>query len=359
MQNTLSSFIAHARDKGMDHQTIRMLLLSAGWKEKDISSALASETLDMPVPTPVDAGSARDAFFHLLAFTTLYSTVISLIILAYQWIGRTFADAAFSSTYYSYDAESSVIRWSLAVILVSFPLFVYLSRTLHRESVGHPEKLASGVRRWLTYLTLFVTACTIAGDLITLLFFLLQGELTVRFILKVLAVLVLTGVPFLYYLRSMRLDAKSYTTSPIHGRYLTVASALVLLGVLWAFMAAGSPMYGRMQRLDEKRVSDIQTIQTEMLNYLYGSARWDSAVVTKLPKPLPSSLDELAKNVTYQKLETADPATGEPYEYIPSGNTYKICAVFDLAKDESYNVFWNHPVGHHCFTFNALDRQGK
>ena len=35
MPSKLESFIAHARSKGMDHQTIRMLLLSSGWKEKD------------------------------------------------------------------------------------------------------------------------------------------------------------------------------------------------------------------------------------------------------------------------------------------------------------------------------------
>jgi len=33
MDEKLIRFVDHARDKGMDHATIRHLLLSAGWKE--------------------------------------------------------------------------------------------------------------------------------------------------------------------------------------------------------------------------------------------------------------------------------------------------------------------------------------
>ncbi len=357
MKNPLIDFIAHARTKGMDHQTIRMLLLSSGWKEKDIASALASETLDMSVPTPADAGSARDAFFHLLAFTTLYSTVISLIILAYQFIGRTFADPAFVNDYYYND--TSAIRWSLAVIIVSFPLFVYLSRILHRESAMHTEKLSSGVRRWLTYLTLFVTACTISGDLITLLFYLLQGELTIRFVLKVLAVLVLSGVPFLYYLHTMKLDHESYAKSPIHKRYLSIAVAMTLVGVMWGLLTVGSPLRGRMERFDEQRVSDLRLIQNEMLNYIYGQDRYGFEAPTSLPKALPVTLEELAKNPTYQKIRILDPETEVAYEYLPNGTSYSLCAHFSFDRDQSYDVFWNHAAGRHCFTFNALDPQGK
>ena len=38
----LTEFIAHARKKEMDHATIRMLLVSSGWKEKDVMQALAN-----------------------------------------------------------------------------------------------------------------------------------------------------------------------------------------------------------------------------------------------------------------------------------------------------------------------------
>ena len=49
MNPDLAAFLEHARSKGMDHGTIRMLLLSAGWKEKDVAKALAEHSLDMAV----------------------------------------------------------------------------------------------------------------------------------------------------------------------------------------------------------------------------------------------------------------------------------------------------------------------
>jgi len=358
MQSSIAPFIAHARSKGMDHQTIRMLLLSAGWKEKDISSALASESLTMPVPVPPDAGSARDAFFHLLTFTTLYAMVISSIILAFQFIERTFVDPAFKSVY-EVSANTSTIRWSLAVILVFYPLFAFLARTLHRECVRHPEKLQSGVRRWLTYLTLFVTACTISGDLITLLFYLLQGELTIRFLLKVFAVLFLSGLPFMYYFAVIRFDPKSYGESRIHRVFFWMTSVIIFVAVVWGIATAGSPLYGRKERLDETRVNDLRLIREEIMNYVYGPERWNGQKIVVLPKPLPASLEVVANNAAYQKLALGDPETLQPYEYVQRGTTFDLCATFGLPRDLNYDITWNHPVGQHCFTFDAFDRQNK
>src|SRR4051812_22121831 len=125
-QTSLNNFIAHARSKGMDLPSIRMLLLSAGWKEKDVSAALASESLDIPVPLPPDVGSARDAFFHLLSFTALASIVVSLVFLYFDYIDRLFPDPAFPM--YSNDASGD--RWEMAVLIVSFPLFLWMSRIL-------------------------------------------------------------------------------------------------------------------------------------------------------------------------------------------------------------------------------------
>ncbi|TSC58993.1 MAG: hypothetical protein Greene041619_174 [Candidatus Peregrinibacteria bacterium Greene0416_19] len=209
MNQEITQFIAHARSKGMDHATIRMLLLSAGWKEKDIARAMTEETLDMPVPVPPDAGGAREAFFHLLMFATLYTTVVSVIILFFTFINRLFPDPAVDPAYsYNNQSNYSGIRWSLAAILVTYPLFLLLSRFLLKEMRVHPERAWSGIRRWLTYLTLFLTALAMIGDVITLIFYLLDGELSVRFLLKVLVVLAIAGLTFSYYFISLR-------TSPV------------------------------------------------------------------------------------------------------------------------------------------------
>lgn len=361
MHNSLSSFIAHARSKNMDHQTIRMLLLSAGWKEKDIAAALASETLTMPIPLPSDSGSARDAFFHLLAFTTLYATVISLIILAFTYIGRLFPDPAMTDYAYGNSADFSTIRWSVAVIVIAFPMFLLLSRALFRECVQKPEKLSSGVRRWLTYLTLFVTSCALIGDGITLLFTLLSGEMTLRFVLKVFAILVLAGLPFGYYFTALRMDHQEYKASPIHAQYGWLSIVLTALFVVYGIVIVGSPLQGRAEKFDEQRLSDLRAIQNEIYTQVYGKALGapQATPVTVLPKALPKTLDAVSAGAMYQKIRTSDPETSAPYRYAPKGSTFDLCATFSLPRDLGYDVFWNHPAGEHCFRFDVLDQMVK
>jgi hypothetical protein len=60
------------------------------------------------------------------------------------------------------------------------------------------------IRKWLIYFTLFAAALIIIGDLVTLLNRFLEGELTVRFLLKVLAVFFVAGSVFYYYLWDLR-----------------------------------------------------------------------------------------------------------------------------------------------------------
>jgi hypothetical protein len=356
----LSSFISPARSKGMDHQTIRLLLLSVGWKEREIAGALASEGLSMPVPLPPDTGSARDAFLHLLTFAGLYATVINMVILLFEFIRRALPDPALGETV-STMRDVSSIRMSLAVIIIAFPLFIFLSRLLHREAVSHPEKLESGVRKWLTYLTLFVTACAIVGDTITLLFYLLNGELSLRFILKVFAVLLLSGIPFLYYFSVLRMQAAVYAAATIHRTYLRMSVLVVAVVLVWGFVLAGSPFHGRMERFDEQRINDLRVIQDEILNIIYGPERYTPELRQRIVATivLPKDLEYVANNVVRQKVRIVDPATGTPYSYHTSGTHFSLCATFDLERDNPYDVFWNHPAGEKCFEFDAKDWQGK
>lgn len=358
MTNPLHAFVAHATSKNMDPQSIRMLLLSSGWKEKDISEALASEALDMPVPLPPETGSARDAFFHLLAFTTLYSTVISLIVLLFQYIDILFPDIALQP--YAYDAYSSSIRWCIAIIIVSFPLFVFLSRSLILDCIRHPEKLHSPVRKWLTYLTLFVTACTVIGDVITLLFALLQGDLTTTFLLKVLAVFFLTGLPFMYYFLTLKMMPEEFKKTSLHRSGFIASVVVVLASIVWGFVTVGGPGTARLEQLDQSRVNDLQMIQNQIYDYVYGNARYNAPVkYSVLPAPLPRDLMAVASSATQQKIRITDPSTGTPYRYVIKGTNFSLCATFDLVSDQNYNIFWNHPAGEKCFEFDALDPSSK
>lgn len=359
MQHTLKEFIAHARSKGMDHQTIRMLLLSAGWKEKDVVEGLTEATLDMPVPAPEDRGGAREAFFHLLAFVTLYASVVSVLVLLFEYLNRLFPDAAFD--YSSYNDDGSMIRWFIATLIVSFPVFAWMSSIINKDIAKNPERAWSPVRRWLTYLTLFVTAGILVGDGITLLFYLLEGEITVRFILKVLAVLGVAGMVFTYYFLALKTSPKDPKAASMN-RAFAIAACVVAVGtVAWGMFFAGTPGGQRLVRLDERRVSDLRTIQQEVYNIAYdGADRYNNGRPhTSLPNPLPATLADVVENAEYNKPVITDPETGAEYRYEVDGNAFRLCAVFSTVRDQDYDIFWNHPAADHCYEFDALDPSGK
>ena len=76
----------------------------------------------------------------------------------------------------------------------------YLNRAYRRT----PELVNLRTRKWLVYLTMFLAAAIMIGDLVTLIFNFLSGELTTRFILKALVVLLVMAAIFVYYLWEVR-----------------------------------------------------------------------------------------------------------------------------------------------------------
>lgn len=201
----IDGFVRDALSRGLPRDQIAAALVSAGWPEAQVRSALAAYAdvaFPIPVPRPRSTLSARDAFFYLLLFTTLYIAAINFGSLAFDLINRALPDPADPAWRVSSLNES--IRFSTASILIAFPLFLWLSWWLAREDQRNPARRLSPVRRWLTYLTLFVAASVLVGDMIALVNALLGGELTLRFSLKVLVVAAIAGTGFGYYFGDLR-----------------------------------------------------------------------------------------------------------------------------------------------------------
>lgn len=350
----LTSFIEHARKKGMDHSTIRMLLLSAGWKEKEIAQAVSAQGLDMSVPTPPDVAGAREAFLHLLSFAGLYTLVVSLAVLFFQYINRALPDAAYPM--YSQSADFSGIRMSMAAIIVSFPLLLWMTSLIHKEITQHPEKAWSGIRRWLTYLTLFVASTAMMIDVITLIFSLLEGELSLRFLLKVAVVFLLAGGTFLYYFSSLKSSVSEMKKrNRIFG---SVTAITVLVASVWGIFIVGSPETGRKQKFDDLRLQHLRTISSEIYSIVYDDGTPRSYTESAEPvEPIPNNLQVVMDQALYTRPEIIDPETGEVYDYSISGEyVFELCANFAFERDERYDIFWNHPAGYNCFEFDTRER---
>ena len=205
ISDELSGFVKESLAKGLPPAQIEDVLRRAGWPEEQIRGGLAGfAPIDFPVPVPRPKPylSAREAFFYLVLFATLYTSAYHLAQLFFQIIDRVLPDPADPAGEYTRQA----IRWSVSSLIVAFPVFVYVSVLTNRGVHADPNKRGSKVRRWLTYITLFLAAGFLIGDFITLVYNLLGGELSLRFVLKVATVAVIAGTTFGYYLSELRLD---------------------------------------------------------------------------------------------------------------------------------------------------------
>lgn len=288
----------------------------------------------------------RDVFLYLLSIITLVTIAVSFGILIYQYIELQYPDLLTEGYYWSRTGVLDSVRNSMAVLIVVFPVFVWVSWFLGKDMVKHPEKRELRIRRWLLYLTLFVAFLVIIGDLIALLINFLNGELTTRFILKVLAVLFIAGSIFVHYFSELRDRVFSWM-----GIFDKVLILLVVAGVVSGFWIAGSPAQQRAVRFDDRRVSDLSAIQYQVIDY------WQRK------QKLPRDLSELTNNISGFVVPT-DPETGADYQYRVIGSlSFELCALFvtsnsDLysRKDLSAPVYpggaestWNHESGMTCF----------
>ena len=202
----LSEFVQASLARGLPRADIEAALLKAGWEKEQVKAGLGSFAeveFPVPVPRPVPYLSAREAFLYLLLFSTLYLCAWNLGNVGFQLVNIHVPDPA-DTSYYGSARDS--IRWSLAAIIVSFPVFFWMSSLTNRELHADPTKRASRVRRWLTYLTLFLAAVIIISVLIDHVDKLLSGELSRRILVKGLIAVGIAGTLFVYYLKDLRAD---------------------------------------------------------------------------------------------------------------------------------------------------------
>jgi len=293
----------------------------------------------------------RDLFLHLLAVVTLYWSAVSFVTLLWQQINYYFPDVL--NNYYSYMGFAGPIRFAVSSLIIVFPVFIlvswYLNKIYRREAVVRESK----IRKWLIYLTLFIASLVIIGDLIGTINMLLGGEITARFILKALSVLVVAGFVFGYYLDDVRRETPTKSAK----YFAWVTGVLVLIVIIASFFIVGSPATARLLQFDQQKVSDLQSIQYQIVNY------WQRKQV------LPASLSALNDSISGFKAPV-DPQSSTSYEYFIDNKvnlSFELCATFNRASQSNATKMlypvgsgisqnWDHASGRVCFP-RTIDKQ--
>ncbi len=198
-------FIERARDRGASDEFVAQMLKQFGWPQRDVERAffeVYERLTGYPIPAPPSSGteSAKDAFLYLLSFAMLGTWAQALGQLAFIYINRAIPDA----TQNSYGSSDYDIAFGLARLIVAYPIYLFMMRLINQELKRYREKHFSGVRKWLTYLTLLIVSIIGVCTLIAFLTSFLRGELTTRFVVKALVVLLIDGGILVYYLKWLK-----------------------------------------------------------------------------------------------------------------------------------------------------------
>lgn len=289
----------------------------------------------------------KDFFLWAGAMISLWGGVVAFIALVFDYINYVFPNPL----EYVSNPYQGGMPYEMASLIVLTPLFLILMRVIRRDIERDPSRNDVWVRRWGLFLTLFIAGVTIAIDLIVLITTFLGGEeLSVRFLLKVALVLLVASAGFMHFMA----DLWGYWKKNPHlVRWVNYAvGVLVVATIIAGFFIVGTPQQAHRMRLDEQRVGDLMSIQSQV-TYFYQQKR-----------AVPSSLSQLQDPLVGFVVPT-DPSTGAAYEYAKTSDlAFQLCATFaeegmgQPYANYSYPVKgaygntqdnWQHSPGHVCF----------
>lgn len=275
--------------------------------------------------------SPKFFFVSLGVIITLITSVSTFLSLLFETLTKKYPDVLNSSYSYGYSFyDFNTLRTTLATLIIVFPVFLILSyfwKKIRNKGLG---KYDSFIFKWMLYIIIFLASVIIIVDLVTLVNYFVSGEITKRFIFKIIGtglVAGLVGFNYIYELKNYDNNLKKIIPRVISA----VSFLLVVFLISWSFNIMGSPAKQRSWRLDEKRLGDLQNIQSQIINY------WQQK------QKLPEKLSDLSNPMTGYSLPV-DPEfeVGKVYNYsIKNKLTFEICATFteDMPKGWQENGY--------------------
>lgn len=358
----LRDYITSCLEKGHAISVIMKRLQYVGWTREQIENTYRDILITSGIPVPdgrnvtdhnVKRATVLDIVMQIFSFFILGIVAVSSGVLLYGIINMVFPDTV--TDIYDPRSLASVrsVHYAISTLIIGYPSYVLVMRMWLRKGDDTEKYQESAITKWLTYIVLLLASMIIMGDGITMIFYILQGELSVRFFLKAVTILVIAGGIFgLYYHERKKMQYHHMIAWGIFRRFAVFYGIFFSIVIMTGMFVTGSPQAQRERTLDTKRSEDLAMLAQCIASF------------ANQYEHLPVDLDDLYARSSYCSF-VQDPLTGQAYKYrvivaqkregdVQSA-IYELCADFSrenhMQKTGAYvtDHKWHvHGAGHIC-----------
>ena len=302
-----------------------------------------------------NSNTAKFTFLYLLSLVSLAFFAVSVGIILFQLINKNITDIVESyNTRYSIEA----LRFALSAMIVSAPVYLVSVWQINKSLFSGVLSKDSAIRKWLTYFIVLVTSLIMIGETIGVINNFLNGELTLKFILKSATVLIIAGAIFYYYLRDIKREEVENKKDGLIKIYFYATVIISVIIFIAGIFFVESPMEARARRFDNEVVNRLSMIENAVQQYYTEENK------------LPESLEMVKEEVDYiTEDDLRNPVTKKIFELkILDAKKYELCTEFqrsninDSDPYESKDYFasnWEHDAGYQCIEKKVLDNNEK
>ncbi|MBU1289721.1 hypothetical protein KKG85_00530 [Patescibacteria group bacterium] len=289
--------------------------------------------------------AAKYAFFYMLSLVSLIFMSLATGMIVFQIINKKIVDVIQSRGQFSSDQ----LKFAISALIVSAPIFYITARQIFKNLFSGALDKDSQIRKWLTYFILLISSVVMTGWLIAVVNAFLDGELTLKFILKALTAIGIAAIVFTFYLYDIKRENVMGAKDNVIRAYFYGSLAIVIAVFASSLFIVESPTATRDRKMDNEVLSKLQSLDNSIRNYYLENEK------------LPVDFGELMAEFSYLGYlgdkDFENSATGERFEYIvKEEKTFELCANFRISnEDESdishdiYGKEWRHDAGRQCF----------
>lgn len=217
MNKDLRTSVARALEQGVSRSAVRELVTKAGWTSKEVDEVI--ETFvesDAPVAIPrrEPVRFAKESYLYIMQVISYTTVAVSFLILWFQYINQWLPDGDVIDSGYGYQATAirELIRVGMSMFIVAMPILLSISWVISKHEHQITDGKQNAVKQGSLYLGSLVASIAAAITLMVTIFAGLNGEATGRFLLKVLAILIVCGVTGYLAWRELRFERNRKTT---------------------------------------------------------------------------------------------------------------------------------------------------